>query len=98
MSLQLEQVISSSATGKEKDATDWVWRVMCYEVLPFVMDCNLATAGSESGQYSASCCDVLVITSDLIDGGPSHHPACGSAVSHTLPRILTHSSLDNDMM
>ena len=43
---------------------------MCYEALPFVMNCNLATAGSESGQYSASCCDVLVITSDLIDGGP----------------------------
>jgi len=27
MSLQPEQVISSSAAGKEKDATDWVWRV-----------------------------------------------------------------------
>ena len=72
MSLQPEQVISSSATGKEKDATDWVWRVysMCYEALLFVMNCNLATVGNEPGQYSASCCDVLVITSDLIDGGP----------------------------
>ena len=32
---------------------------VCYEVLPFVMDCKLAGVNSESGKHSASCCIVL---------------------------------------
>ena len=38
---------------------------MCYEVLPFVMDCKLGRFDSQSGDYSV-CCSVVLVISPLI--------------------------------
>ena len=61
MRLNPEQVASISAICKGKDMKDvFIWlptgfgKSVCYETIPFVMDCKLWRVDSESGKYSFS--------------------------------------------
>ena len=52
-----------------KDVFVWLptgfGKSLCYEVLPFVMDCKLGRVDSQSDEYSA-CCSVVLVISPLI--------------------------------
>ena len=64
--LQPAQVASISAVCTKKTilhgSPTEVWTSVCYEGLPFVVNCKLARIAGNPGQYSASCCVVLVIS------------------------------------
>ena len=64
--LKPEQVASISAVSKGKDVFMWLptgfGKSICYETIPFVMDCKLGRVDSESGKYSCSPSLVLVIS------------------------------------
>ena len=64
--LQPTQVASISAVFTKKTilhgSPTEVWTSVCYEGLPFVVNCKLARIASNPGQYSAICRVVLVIS------------------------------------
>ena len=64
MTIKAEQVASILAVCNGKDVFMWLptgfGKSVCYEVLPFVMDCKLGRVDSQSGEYSACCSVVLV--------------------------------------
>ena len=66
MKLKPEQEASISAVCKGNDVFVWLptgfGKSVCYEVLPFIMDCKLGRVAGESGQCSAICSVVLVIS------------------------------------
>ena len=69
MTLKTEQIASIMAVCNGKDVFVWLptgfGKSLCYEVLPFVMDCKLGRVDSQSGKYSA-CCSVVLVISPLI--------------------------------
>ena len=66
MKLKPEQIASILAVYNGNDVFVWLptgfGKSMCYEALPFVMDCKLARVNRESDQYISSCSGVLVIS------------------------------------
>lgn len=69
MTLKPEQVAAILAVSQGKDVFVWLptgfGKSMCYEALPFVMDCKLGRVNRELGEYSA-CCSVVLVISPLI--------------------------------
>ena len=66
MKLKPEQEAAVSAVYKGRDVFVWLptgfGKSLCYEVLPFVMDCKLGRVAGESQQCRTICSVVLVIS------------------------------------
>ena len=101
MKLKPEQRASISAVYNRQERFVCIWLLtrfigsVCYEVLPFVMDCKLARVDRESGQHNTSCSVVLVVSPliSLVVDHPCCSPVMVNRIASSLSKIHINGTL-----